>query len=195
MKLPVAISRAKRCRQRTSAGQILVEAAIGLSLIVFVWIIVSYVNYMCNNRIRTNMAARFSAWLSGNGVDPTASGYLAPYFFMNNDTNLVAATSVQNNMSLMGVSMPSIIVPDPIIYSNSVTFGTNVVSSSSPFPFNMLMTHVPFMPSPDSLTNFTMVSGYCAWPDVSDTYNSYLPPCIAPLGVAEAGWEAGIFTQ
>src|ERR1700733_12818093 len=107
MKLAGTINRSNRFRKRTSAGQILAESVIGLSLIVFVWILVSYVNYMCNNRIRTDMAARFSAWLSGNGVDPTASGYLAPYFFMNNDTNLVAATSVQNNMSLMGVSMPS----------------------------------------------------------------------------------------
>jgi hypothetical protein len=173
------------------AGQILAEAAIGLSLMVFVWIIVSYVNYMCNNRIRTNMAARFSAWLSGNGVDPTASGYLAPYFFLNNDTNLVAATSVQNNLSFLGVSVPSIIVPDPIIYSNSVTFGTNTVDSSSPFPFNMLTVHVPFMP--DMLTNFTMVSAHCAWPDVSNTYNSFLPPAISALALAEAGWTAGIF--
>jgi hypothetical protein len=67
------------------------------------------------------------------------------------------------------------------------------VSSSSPFPFNMLLVRVPFMP--DMLTNFTTVSAHCAWPDVSDTYNSYLPPSIPALAAAELLWEGGIFTQ
>ena len=193
MKLPDTNTRAERRSQRTLKGQILAEAAIGLSLMVFVWIIVSYVNYMCNNRIRANMAARFSAWVSGNGVSAAASSSSAQYCFMNNDTNMVAVSSVKNNLSFLGVSVPGIIVPDPIICSNNVTFGTNKVSSSSPFPFNMLLVRVPFMP--DIFTNFTTVSAHCAWPDVNNTYNSYLPPSITALGLVEAGWEAGIFTQ
>lgn len=195
MKLPVATSRAKRCRKRSSAGQILGEAVIGLSLIVFTWIVVTYVNYMCNNRIRTNMAARFSAWLAGSGVTPAANGSVPSSFFLSNDTNLVTVSSTKNNLSLLGISLPSIIVPDPYIYSNSVTFGTNNITSSSPFPFDTLVVSVPFMPTGNILTNFTTVTGHCAWPDISDTYNSYIPPSITALGVAELAWEAGMFTQ
>ena len=193
MKLSGATSNLNRYRKQKLAGSIMAEAAIGLSLMVFVWILVSYVNYMSNNRIRANMSARYSAWLSGNGVSGTANSSSAQYSFMNNDTKLVAVSSVKNNLSFIGVSVPSIIVPDPMIYSNTVTFGTNNVNSSSPFPFNMLLVRVPFMP--DMLTNFTTVSAHCAWPDVSDTYNGYLPPSITALGIAELGWEAGIFTQ
>ena len=97
MKLSHAINRASRCRRRTLAGQILAEAAIGLALMAFTWILVSYVNYMCNNRIRTNMTARYSAWLSGNGADPTANGSVAQYFFMNNDTNLAVVLPSARN--------------------------------------------------------------------------------------------------
>jgi hypothetical protein len=194
MKLPVVNNRAKRCRRRTLAGQILAEAAIGLSLIVFTWIVVTYVNYMCNNRIRTNMAARFSAWLSGNGANANANGSLPANFFVSNDTKLVKVASTKNTLSLLGVNVPSIILPTPYIYSNSVAFGTNI-SASAPFPFDTLSVNVPFMPMQDLLTNFTMVQAHCAWPDVSDTYNGYIPPSITALAAAEVLWEAGMFTQ
>jgi len=197
MKLPVTANRLNRRRKRTLAGAILAEAALGLCLLAFVWILFSYISYMSNNRIRANMSARYSAWLSGNGVSGTAYSSTAQYSFMNSDTNMVKMSSTKNTLGFLGVSVPSMILPDPVIYSNSVTFGTNYtdISSSSPFPFNMLMVKLPFISPTEMLTNFTMVSAHCAWPDVSDTYNSYLPPSIAAIAVAETAWEAGIFTQ
>jgi hypothetical protein len=181
------------------------EAAIGLSLIVFVWILITYVNYMCNNRIRTNMAARFSAWLSGNGVNPTANESIASYFFLNNDTNFaMICPSAQNGLTVVGFSLGSLgpigDAMDLNLCSNSVTFGTNYlqVNANAPFPFDMLEASVPFMP-PEMLTNCTLVSGHCAWPNnVSDTYSGFWPfsggsPVVTALSAYEmAAWYTQI---
>jgi hypothetical protein len=195
MQLPHAINRASRCRKRTLAGQILTEAVIGLALLAFVWILLSYVNYICNNRIRTNMTARYSAWLSGNSADPTANGSIAQCFFMNNDTNLaVVSPSATHTLNLCGVSLPNFIsgLLDTELCSNSVSFGTNTVNSSSPFPFDMLSVNVPFMPT--LLTNVTIVSSHCAWPrNVSDTYSNLISVEEgALLGYEMAAWESSI---
>jgi hypothetical protein len=147
------------------------EAAIGLALLTFVWIVVSYVNYMGINRIRTNMAARHSAWLSSHGADPTANGLITSNFFVGNDANLVTVSlPVKNTMSFFGVgfdlSKVDLLTPAPELYSNTVSFGANNVDSSSPFPFNLLVVNVPYMPTNtlQSFTYFTMVSSHCAWP-------------------------------
>ncbi len=182
MKPASAISRPNRRRRQNLAGQILTEAAIGLALIVFVWMLVTYVSYMCNNRIRTNMAARYSAWLSGNGVDPTTDSgiIIATNFFMGNDTNwVVVAPSDKSGISVFGITLPSIpgipgLVPE--IHSNSVAFGISPdqVSGTTVFPFTFMNVHVPFMPS-TLLTNFTMVSSFAAWPaDITETYSGTL---------------------
>ena len=111
MKLSGAINRPGRRSRRTLAGSILAEAAIGLFLLVFVWLLVCYVNYMCDKRIRTNMAARYSAWLSGNKVDPNANNgytFIRTNFFMGKDGDLaVLATPVKNNINIFGLTLPS----------------------------------------------------------------------------------------
>ena len=195
MKLPGVISRSNRCRRQNLAGQIMAEAAIGLALLVFVWILVSYTNYMGINRIRTNMAARHSAWLSGHGADPTANGLITSNFFLGNDANLVTvAPPVTNSLNLFGISIdPNFLVgASPEVYSNTVTFGVANVNSSSPFPFNLLMVNVPFMPTDllDSFKSFTMVSSHCAWP--ADVWNICSEPTLA-VKIAEGGLYAGIF--
>jgi hypothetical protein len=164
------------------SGEILAEAAIGLSLLVFVWILVLYVSYMCNNRLRTNMAGRYSAWLSGNGVDPTANNgaIIAANFFMGDDTKLVeVAPSATSGISVFGITLPSIsgipgLVPD--ICSNSVTFGMPLsqVSETANFPFILMNSQVPYMPS-TVLSNFTIVTSHSAWPaDITETYSDTL---------------------
>jgi hypothetical protein len=198
MKLPVIANRSKGRRHRTLAGAILAEGAIGLCLLVFVWILFSYISYMSNNRIRANMSARYSAWLSGNGVSSTTSASTDQYAFLGDDQKMVTFKSTKNTLGFLGVSVPTMIVPNPYIYSNSVTFGTNSadINSDSPFPFNMLaLNKLPFMRVDLMMTNFTMVSAHCAWPDVSDTYNTYLPPAISAVAALELAWEGGIFTQ
>jgi hypothetical protein len=167
------------------------EAAIGLALLTFVWILVSYVNYMGINRIRTNMAARHSAWLSGHGADPTANGLITSNFFVGNDANLVTVSPpVTNEMKPLGVNidLSELGLPDANVCSNTVSFGITNVNSSSPFPFNLLMVNVPFMPS-TSLTNFTMVSSHCAWP--ADIYNICSEP-VGPIYALELTWYGGI---
>ena len=162
-------------RRQTVAGSIMAEAAIGLALLTFVWILVVYVNYMGINRIRTNMAARHSAWLSGHGGNPQVSGF-ATDFFVGNDARLVTvAPPVRNKLTFFGVgidlSQIDLVTPPPEVYSNSVSFGVDNVDSTSPFPFNLLVVNVPFMPKNtlQSFTSFTKVTSHCAWP--ADVWN------------------------
>jgi hypothetical protein len=196
MKLSGAISCQKsRCYKQKSAGSIMAEAAIGLALLVFVWIIVSYTNYMGINRIRTNMAARHSAWLSGHGADPTANGLVTSNFFVGNDYKLVTVSPpVRNKLSFFGVgvdlSQIDLVTPAPYVYSNSVSFGVANVDSSSPFPFNLLMVNVPFMPTDllQSFKSFTVVSSHCAWPaDIWDISSEPTLVIEALEGIAYAG--------
>ncbi|MDR3457097.1 MAG: hypothetical protein P4N60_06595 [Verrucomicrobiae bacterium] len=185
MKLPSATRCPSRCRPPTAAGAILAEACIGLALLVFLWILVSYVTYMSNNRIRTVMAARDSAWLSGNGQNPTAQGSIAGSFFSGDDVNVAQVQS-----SVRVPLSPGNPYFTPAVCSNSVTFGMSVsdLKQSTQFPFVLMNMQVPFMPEA-MLTNFTSVSGHCAWPaDVDNTLSG--PQAI--LLAAEARWMGGI---
>lgn len=184
----------KTCsRRQTAAGSIMAEAAIGLALLTFVWILVVYVNYMGINRIRTNMAARHSAWLSGHGGDPQASGF-ATNFFVGNDARLVTvAQPVKNSLSLFGISIdPNLLVgASADIYSNSISFGVDNVDSTSPFPFNLLVVNVPFMPKNtlQSFTSFTKVTSHSAWP--ADVWNIASEPTMM-IEIAEGAAYAGV---
>jgi hypothetical protein len=194
MKLPGAISCPNEWRRQNSAGQIMAEAAIGLALLTFVWILVSYTNYMGINRIRTNMAARHSAWLSGHGADPTANGLITSNFFVGNDYKLATVSPPEKNkLTFFGVgfdlSQIDLSTPAPYVYSNSVSFGVANVNSSSPFPFNLLMVNVPFMPTDllQSFKSFTMVTSHCAWPsDIWDISSEPTPVIEIAEGAAYA---------
>ena len=153
------------------------EACIGMSLVVFVWVLFAFSSYMANNRLRTVMAARDAAWLQSNGQNP--SSLVPTQFFYGSDQNVAQAPAGrQVNLSPLGseggLDSFGWSGLDAVMWSNTVTFGMTVdqVSTTEQFPFVLLNTHAPFMPD-IMLSNFLSVSSVCAWPgDLDKTWAS-----------------------
>jgi hypothetical protein len=162
-------------RWNNQSGQILAEACIGLALLVFVWILISFVAYLSNNRIRTAMAARDAAWLQAKGLS-TAS--VPSAFFYGDDVQLAKVMPAQQ----VSLSMPAVVqgiilaqgggldsmaygMQDNYASDATVTFGMTAseVKSTTTFPFNLLNVQVPFMADLD-MDNFLSVTSSCAWP-------------------------------
>jgi len=168
-------------RRQKKTAQVLAEACIGLSLMTFTWILIAYSLYLANYQIRTEMAARYAAWYTGNnnGTAPTAA-QLDQYFFP--QSGLSKVTSVQP------VLLPDVItssMPGTTAYTNdsssangpfreNVAFGPSTLdSTSNPFPFNLLNPNIkiPFMPD---FSNFGYsVNSSCQWDGDSDTWNTF----------------------
>lgn len=167
-------------RRQREFAQILAEAAIGLSLMTFAWILIAYSLYLANYQIRTEMAARYAAWYTGNnnGTLPTAA-QLDQYFFQ------------QDGLSSVTMQ-PAILLPDVITsstpsgdsYTNDstsgngpyrvqVTFGVTSPDSSSPFPFNLMTSGIKVPMMPDLALSTTSVNSTCQWDGDSDTWNTF----------------------
>lgn len=159
------------------AGQVLVEACIGLALLVFVWITAGFAVYMSNNHIRTAMAARHAAWLKGNGgdIDNTA---IATNFFMlaEEEADLVKCEPEGAKGSIAGF-----ITGDDNNLGNEdrgwwveVKFGITAedMASTEAFPFSMMRTTVPLMP-PSAVENLLQVESHCQWADVGQTWTDW----------------------
>jgi hypothetical protein len=170
-------------RQRTS-GQILAEACNGLSLMVFVWIIITYSLYLANYQIRAEMAARYAAWYQGNnnGTAATAA-QLDQYFFFQGGLSTVTPQTADGIVdALAGINNTN----TSSSYASGdgsggngpfkvqVTFGVSSLNSSTnPYPFSMVSSDlkIPFMPS--STFSLTSVNATCQWDGDSDTWNSW----------------------
>jgi hypothetical protein len=161
------------------AGQVLAEACVGLALLTFVWILFSFVGYMSNNHLRTLMASRYAAWLSGNDQDPQGAS-IPQQFFYGDDTNLVTVQSAGLTLSLTGAITGSLPSQAPTelaqqgqnAWQDTVTFGLQLdsVANTTKYPFTLMNSQVPFMTN-SLLTNFTLVSSSDAWP--ADVQNSW----------------------
>jgi len=171
-----------RAPNRSCSGQFMAEACIGLALMTFVWIILTYSLFMANNDIRTEMAARYAAWYqgaNGSGTIATAS-QMDQYFFFQSGLSAVKAGTPETVSSFFPPFIPKGLtklfdLSDGTAangpFKVSVSFGVSSVSSSSAFPFNLLSTHVPFMPD-SNMTNALSVSSSCQWDGVADTWTS-----------------------
>ncbi|HTR43690.1 MAG TPA: hypothetical protein VMH87_18920 [Pseudomonadales bacterium] len=172
-------------QRRRETAQILVEACIGLSLMVFTWILLSYSLYMANNKIRTEMAARYAAWYTGNnnGTMPAASQIDQYFFFQSNLSTVTNETP--DNMSTFISQLSGGLIPSEFTsflnlsdgtsangpFRVQVTYGvTDPSSSGNPFPFSILQTHVPFMTN--SMMSIYSVNSTCQWDGDSDTWNT-----------------------
>jgi hypothetical protein len=163
---------------RKILGQVLAEACIGLSLMVFAWIIISYSLFMANNSIRTEMAARYAAWYqannSGNNNSPATGDQLDQYFFF--QSGLSAVPQPEPQPALIGNVIEGNMPTNASSYSGNapyrveVTFGVTTPSSTSPFPFNLLSVQVPLMPN-GTLPIYS-VNSYCQWDDDSDLWTN-----------------------
>jgi len=166
--------------RRRCAGQFMAEACIGLALMSFVWIILTYSLFMANNDIRTEMAARYAAWYqgaNGNGTMATTN-QMDQYFFYQTGLSTVKPGTPEQVSSFFPPVIPSGLTKlfdlsdgtkanGP--FKVSVSFGVSSVDSSSPFPFDLLNTHVPFMPD-SNITNALSVQSSCQWDGVADTW-------------------------
>jgi len=174
------------CAQRRGENaQIMVEACIGLSLMVFTWILVSYSLYMANNQIRTEMAARYAAWYTGNnnGSLPSTTQIDQSFFFQSGLSTVTSQTPV--TMSQFVSQLSGGLIPSQFLsflnlsdgtsangpFKVQVSYGvTDPSSSDNPFPFSILQTHVPFMTN--SMMSVYSVNSTCQWDGDSDTWNT-----------------------
>lgn len=152
------------------------EACIGLALMVFTWIIITYSLFLANNQIRTEMAARYAAWYQGNnnGSAPNPSD-IDNYFFFQSGLSAVNPQTAALIPDALAGNSPTNAVNDDTSgngpFKVQITFGpTTTPSSSSPFPFSLLSTHVPYMT--DSMMAYS-VNSTCQWDGDSDTWNTW----------------------
>jgi hypothetical protein len=168
-------------RRQRQLAQILAEACIGLSLMTFAWILIAYSLYLANYQIRTEMAARYAAWYTGNnnGTLPTPA-QLDQFFFM--------------QPGLSSVTMqPPVLLPDVITSSSpsgdsftndntsgngpyrvQVSFGVSSLNiSTNPFPFNLMNPNIKVPMMPSLALSTTSVNSTCQWDGDSDTWNTF----------------------
>lgn len=165
---------------RKCSAQILAEACIGLSLMVFAWILITYSLFLANNQIRTEMAARYAAWYTGNnnGTEPTATQIDQYFFFQSGLSSITPQPAAQIGDVIEG-NMPT----GTTTYGGSdgssangpfkveVSFGVSSLSSSTnPFPFSIVSSrvHVPLMPT--NTISVCSVNSSCQWDGDSDAW-------------------------
>jgi hypothetical protein len=166
-------------RRHIASAQILAEAAIGLSLMTFAWILIAYSLYLANYKIRTEMAARYAAWYQANNGGTAATGaQLDQYFFyqsgLSGVTNLspiLIGQVIEGEMPTNAGNYSSGDGSEP--FRSQVSFGVSSLdNTANPFPFNLLNSNVkvPLMPS-STLSTFS-VNSTCQWDDDSDCWTN-----------------------
>ena len=161
-----------RRQQSPSSGQVLAEACIGLSMLVLLWLLLSFSSYMANSRIRTAMAARDAVWLQANGENTdTVPGA----FYYGKDVNLAAVAPAQE----ISLSSPISFLWSGKAWSNSVSFGMSpgALPGTTHYPFVLLNARIPILPADimdHVMDHFLSVNTGCAWPaDVGNTYTGF----------------------
>ena len=186
------IIRSRRC---SNSGSIMAEACIGLALMAFAWIIITYSLYMADNKIRTEMAARHAAWYFGatQGKQITADEIDRCFFYQSGVSN-IKYTQGKGISDLFGSSGGGSVPPPASTYAGfngvmaTVTYGPkNPHNTDNPFPFSLLNTHVPFMPD-SFLTNCTSVSSSCQWDIVGDTWSTPSKAWAGIMGILKAAF-------
>ena len=163
-----------RVAGRSESGAVLVEACIGLSLMVFAWILMSYSSYLGTNHIRTAMAARHAAWkqgMMGSDGSPTVEEIEREFFYETGLTRLELRKAPGLGSLVTGNSHGSKMAnagDGP--YIASVTYGPEDLDSTTVFPFNMMKVTVPFA-GPTRLSIFE-VKTECQWEEIGDTWDS-----------------------
>ncbi len=159
------------------SGQVMIEAAIGLALLAFAWIMLSYSMFMATNDIRTVMAARYASWYRGASGNAATADQIDHAFFYQSGLSKVEYGPGQGIADLL--SSGGNIASTASKYSGDengpfmakVTFGPSSLSSTNQFPFDLLTTEVPLMPN-SYLTNCLSVFSTCQWDGVGDTWRS-----------------------
>jgi hypothetical protein len=159
--------------QHGCRAQVLTEACIGLSLVTFAWIVITYSLFMANNHIRTEMAARHAAWYKGTTGNDMTPAQLDQWFFYQANVAKVDYKQGEGIGSLVGLDSKGVSFLDEPGFPTkaTVTFGPSDAAHATQFPFDLLNTEVPLMPN-SMLTNCLSVSASCQWDHVGETWTS-----------------------
>lgn len=174
--MKIALSALTRRPGRNRSGAVLTEACIGISLMSLSWILMTFSFYMANNHIRTLMASRYAAWFAGanlkDGADSTTDvtpAKIDQLFFFQSGLTKVESVPEETIGSLLSGNAGNV-AADAGPFKRKVSFGVADLSGNVPFPFDMLRTHLPFMPE-SGFTN-TMVSSSCQWDGIGATWET-----------------------
>jgi hypothetical protein len=159
---------------RKESGQVIVETAVGLSLLAFVWVAAAIVTFMSNSHVRCAMAARHAAWLMGNKGNPSAA-MIETNFFMDNASGLAQVRRIEANGvgSLLSGSSES------REYSGSgngpykmqVIFGLQEGQETESEPLALMKVRFPFMPA-TAMEELMQVKSHCQWDETGDSWTS-----------------------
>lgn len=162
---------------RTRSGQVLVEAIVGLALLLFVWALITFATFMTTNHIRTAMAARHAAWQKGNGTDPSVEDIEKKFFFSGGVLKVDAGGGVGIAGLISGehaADMQQFSSADHGPFAARVTFGVTAdeLNSCTTFPFTVMTTEFPLMP-PTLMENYLQVESNCQWDEVGETWSDW----------------------
>jgi hypothetical protein len=161
------------------SGAVLAEACIGLALMVFFWILLTYSCYLGTNHIRTAMACRYVAWLKGqnpDGPNPTVENLERAFFFEAGLLKLEFAQGegITDILSQGGDRYKLSAGNSPKgPFAARVTFGVTEDNreAMAKFPFSAMEVRLPFMAENASL-GITAFSSECQWDSTGDTWTS-----------------------
>ena len=197
MRLRIQRQNLKRCLGDDS-GQAMVEASIGLSLMVFVFIMIAIITYMMHHHTRTIMAARHAAWIGANleddydsgGVMTTVLGLIKSGFFYDTDlVRIVPGAFGEESFFSLGE-----LVENPPVAGAfyRIEYGldpadpdTYIAPEDVPFPLNLYEVKAPLMADNEKIyedgfaseTRLGIVHGQCKWNSTVDTWQ-----CFGDLG-------------
>ena len=155
------------------------EACLGLAMMTFTWIMMTYTFYMGNNQIRSLMAARYAAWFAGAGFTDSSDtptevtpAQLDQLFFFEPGLSKLDTTQPPDGIgSLLPGDASKFFADAKGPFKRKVIFGLTDLNGPTPFPFDLLKSGVPFMPS-SMVTNVLSVSSSCQWDAVGATWRT-----------------------
>lgn len=159
------------------SGQVMVEAIVGLALLVFVWALVAVATFMTTNHGRTAMAARHAAWQKGMGTEPTVEDIEKKFFFQGGLTKVETGTGPGIGDLISGANVADLekfSQGDHGPYVARVSFGLTAeeLDNATTFPMTLMAVEFPLMPPP-LMEEFLMVESHCQWDEVGDTWSDW----------------------
>ncbi|MEI6810003.1 MAG: hypothetical protein WCN95_14895 [bacterium] len=161
----------------SGSGQVLVEALVGLALLVFVWALIAFATFMTTNHVRTAMASRHAAWQKGNRTEPSVEDIEKKFFFQAGVVKVESGVGVGIGSLISGanaVNMEQFSAGDHGPFIARVKFGMTAedMNSGVPFPFTIMTTEFPLMP-PTLMENYLQVESSCQWDEVGETWTDW----------------------
>lgn len=172
------------------SGQVMVEACMGLALMVFAWTLITFSTFMDTNHIRTAMASRHAAWSVGNGrakdKESLKTEMNTRFFYAGAPVEVDFPDATPGSPEGLG-SLINFLSPEPPTVVK-IKFGMSMAEArnTTDFPFNLMKTRAPFMTEDSMMEGWLSVDSQCAWEQVNETWSRQelkdkLGPVAGPL--------------